>query len=345
MKLRIFNFLIILLLIVNISYGQDINRVGTSAAQFLKIGVGARANAMGEAFVSFPGEVTGLYWNPSGIASIEHTSFAISRTELYTDIAYNFIGIVQPLGSNNILGISILYLDSGNMEVTTLDQPQGTGKYYSWESYCIGITYARFVTDRLRLGGTIKYISEGAYHQKATSLAIDIGSLLDTGVLGMKLGMSLSNLGWEMHLTGTGLNTPQSSNGNGSETHYNTDNWPLPLIFRLGLSMELVGKKGQLFTNASNKIVIAADTFDPNDANLKSNMGFEYEWNNIFALRAGYHGLCLERDYYDAYNTASYTFGAGFKHKTNAFSAQIDYAYTDMKILGTSHIVTLKFIL
>ena len=116
---KIIVFLLTLTLIVMSPAGaQDISRVGTAAAQFLKLGVGARAAALGEAAVTLPGEVTGLYWNPASIATIDRTSFAVSRNDLYADLSYNFIGLVQPLGGSSAFGVSVIYLDTGNMEIT-----------------------------------------------------------------------------------------------------------------------------------------------------------------------------------------------------------------------------------
>ena len=192
---------------------QEVNRSGTAGAQFLKLGVGARGAALGEALVSIPGEITGLYWNPASVSSIQKSSFAVSRNELYVDLSYNFVGFVQPLGRSNALGASIIYLDSGQMEETTISQPEGTGSYFRWEAFSVGVSYAQYITDRLRLGGTVKYIREGVFHEKAQTLAIDVGTLLDTGVLGFRLGMSVTNLGGQMKFSNPPLNPENQVNG------------------------------------------------------------------------------------------------------------------------------------
>ncbi len=331
------------------TWAQDISRVGTSAAQFLKLGVGARAAALGEAAVTAAGDVTGLYWNPAGLASVTRTSLAISRNELYADLSYNFIGVVQPLGAGSAIGISAFYLDSGDIEITTLDNPDGTGSYFSWESYCLGISYSRYVTDRLRLGGTVKYVREGtsAYHQNAQTIAIDVGSLLDTGVLGLKLGMCLSNFGGQMKLGGPGLEItdydrfPNSAGNIDANAYLKTENYPLPLIFRMGLSTDLIGMEGQFLASETNRLTIAVDAYDPNDALLRSNLGIEYVWNNILSLRAGYRGISIEDDEFDSYNTASYTFGGGIRYDFSYAHFEFDYAFTDFKILGSGHIFSI----
>jgi len=343
---KIIIFLLIIALGGFISAGaQDISRVGTSAAQFLKLGVGARAAALGEAAVSLPAEVTGLYWNPASIASIDRTSIAVSRNDLYADMAYNFVGVVQPLGGSSAFGVSVIYLDTGNMEITTLANPEGTDSFFSWEAYCIGLSYSRHVTDRLRLGGTVKYIREGAYHQKAQTLAVDLGSLLDTGVMGLRLGMCLSNFGGSMKLTGPGLRVTHDrwETNPGTlpvDADLQTESFPLPLIFRVGLSIELLGTDGQFMKSETNQMILGVEAYDPNDALLRSNIGVEYQWNNILSLRGGYRGVSVENDEYDSYDTASYTFGGGIAYDLNFAFVRFDYAYSDFKILGTGHMFT-----
>ncbi len=344
---RILSVLLIILLIsVSYCWAQDISRVGTAAAQFLKLGVGARAGALGEAGVTIPGEVFGLYWNPSSIASIDRTSFAVSRNDLYADISFNFVGVVQPLGTGSGIGISAIFLDSGEMEITTLAQPNGTESYFSWEAYAIGLTYSRFVTDRLAIGGTVKFVREGAYHMNAQSIAVDLGSLLDTGVLGMKLGMCLSNFGGQMELSGPGLQVshdrwPNNPGALETDAYLKTEGYPLPLIFRLGLSSQLIGTEGQIVKSNNNTMTISVDAYDPNDALLRTNFGIEYLWNNILSLRAGYRGVAVENDEYDSYNTASYAFGGGLKYDFSFARIALDYAFTDFKMLGSGHLFSI----
>ena len=327
-------------------WSQDISRVGTAAAQFLKLGVGARTGGLGEAAVTIPGEVTGLYWNPATIAPIDRTSMAFSRNELYADMSYNFIGIVQPLGNGSAIGVSAIFLDTGEMEITTLSHPEGTETYFNWASYCFGLSYSRYVTDRLSLGGTVKYIQEGAYHLKASTIAIDLGSLLDTGILGMKMGMALSNFGSDMRLEGPSLKVshdrwPTNPGTIPNDAYLKTEKYPLPLMFRIGLSMELIGTEGQIGISNNNRLFIAVDAYDPNDALMRANFGMEYQWRDIFYLRAGYRGLAVEKDEYDSYNTSSYTFGGGLAYDLKFASFRVDYAFTDFQLLGSGHLFTL----
>ncbi|HDQ00171.1 MAG TPA: PorV/PorQ family protein [bacterium] len=340
--------LVLLLLTADLFAQKEVSRIGTSGAQFLKLGVGARACALGESMVAVRGDATGLFWNVAAIASIEKKSLVVSRNELYVNLNYNFLGFVLPLKHGSAVGINVLYLDSGDMEVTTVDQPEGTGDFFSWQSYSIGVSYARFLTDRLSLGATIKYIREGTFGEIANGLAVDLGALLDTGILGFRLGLNMSNIGDEMRFS-----SPKAPGYNGDDTGYGgiireksllqTQSYPLPLTFRLGLSTDLLGKHSQIMPNQKNRLTLSMNAHDPNDSFLRANFGLEYEWNSLFALRAGYRGIAIEGDPMDEYSTGSYSFGVGVKYAIDFLRFQLDYAFMDYKVLGNAHHFSLGF--
>ena len=331
--------ILILLISVNLSAQTEISRVGTSGAQFLKLGVSARACALGETMVAVRGDVSGLYWNAAGIASITQKSMLVSRNELYVNLDYNFVGIVLPLSQSSSAGLSALYLNSGDMEVTTIDEPEGTGSYFSWQAYSIGISYARYFTDRLSLGGTLKYVREGAYAEKAHTVALDVGALLDTGVLGFRLGLSMSNIGKNMRFS----NPPAPADNDFTETGINattllqTRSYPLPLNFRLGLSTDVIGKSSVINQNEHNRLTCNMDACDPNDAFLRANFGMEYEWKELFSLRGGYRGVAIESDPMTDYDTSGFSFGAGIKYDASIVRIQFDYAFVDFSVLGNTH--------
>ncbi len=325
---------------------KEVSRIGTSGVQFLKLGVGARACALGETMVATRNDATGLYWNVAGIASIEKNALVVSRNELYVNLNYNFLGFVMPLKRSSSLGFSVLYLDSGEMEVTTVDQPEGTGELFSWQSYSIGMSYARFLTDRLSLGATLKYIREGTYGEVAHGFGVDLGALLDTGIMGFRLGLNMSNIGDEMRFS-----SPKAPNDDADKTGHSdiiqqksylqTQTYPLPLTFRLGLSTDLLGAHSQIMPNQKNRVTLSVNAHDPNDAFMRVNFGIEYEWDALFALRAGYRGISIEGDPMDEYSTGSYSFGLGVKYAIDVVQFQLDYAFMDYKVLGNAHHVTL----
>ena len=340
-------FILLLLNYFSLSIAQEeVSKVGTSGAQFLKLGVGARACALGETMVATRGDVSSLYWNPAGIATISTNSLTVSRNELYVGLAYNFAGFVLPINKSSAAGFSVLYLDSGEMEVTTVDEPEGTGSFFNWRSFSIGCSYGRFLTNRLSLGATVKYIYEGAYSERANTLAFDVGALLNTGVLGFRLGLCMSNIGDEMRFSSPDAPHPAGQfYGNeeiiAQKAKLETQAFPLPQTFRLGLSTDIIGSSSKIIQHETNRITVNVDVNDPNDAFLRSNLGIEYEWNSLLFLRGGYRGLTIERDPMNDYNTSSYTFGLGLKYKFYNIQLKFDYAFADYKSLGSANHFTL----
>ena len=70
---QIQKLLMIVLLAVTLGFSQEINRYGTTAANFLEIGIGSAASAMGEAYVGVANDLSSIYWNPAGLASIQQS--------------------------------------------------------------------------------------------------------------------------------------------------------------------------------------------------------------------------------------------------------------------------------
>ncbi|MDX1701439.1 MAG: PorV/PorQ family protein, partial [Melioribacteraceae bacterium] len=169
---------IIILLFSSNFYGQaGVSKSGTTAAKFLSIGVGPRANAMGGAFAAIANDASSMYWNPAGIGLVEKFEGIFTYTEMFADINLNYFGIVIPAGDIGNIGVNVTALNIGEMDVTTEDFPEGTGETFTAGSYAFGLSYARFITDNFVVGANIKYIRENIYNSSAEGLAIDIGTI------------------------------------------------------------------------------------------------------------------------------------------------------------------------
>ena len=96
------NILILFIITFHVaSFAGDFSKVGTAAAQFLKIGVGARAMGLGGSFTALANDVSTLYWNPAGITNLGGFSFAVRHTEWFANISHDFAGVVYPLSSSD----------------------------------------------------------------------------------------------------------------------------------------------------------------------------------------------------------------------------------------------------
>ncbi len=321
-------------------YSQEVKKVGTSAAAFLKIPVGARGASMGSAFASVADDPSALYWNPGGLSRNEEYALMVDHSPWLPGLSYNFFGVVIPVQSFGTLGISVTALTSDEMDVTTPANPMGTGEKFDASSMAAGFSYGRSLTDRFSIGGTFKYINERIFNSKATSLAFDIGTLYDTPLTGLRLGVSVSNFGSKMRIDGEDLNVrvdiapDQLGNNQSVVGRLKTERFDLPLIMRLGLSYDA-------WKTEKMHLTLAADGINPSDNAQSVNVGGELSFlNEMFILRGGYNELFLED------REKGLTFGMGVKANiASGVKFGAGYAYQSFNHLNSvNHFtITLSF--
>lgn len=301
---------------------RDVTKVGTTAAPFLSIGVGARSLALGGAFVSIANDASAMYWNVAGIAQLQRPEVIFNHSEWIADINFDYAGIVAPLGARGTIGVNLTSLNMGELEQTTEDQPNGTGVNFNAGSLAMGISYARQLTERFSIGFNGKYIREQIWNSSATGFALDVGTLYKTPFRGLRLGMSITNFGTKMQLSGDDLlvqvDIDPNIDGNNQTINalLETGRFDLPLLFRFGMSMELVN-------NENNRITVAVDALHPNDNAESLNSGVEYVFGDWFALRGGYSAIFLDD------SEAGFTVGGGIYYDFANLAFKLDYAYED----------------
>lgn len=323
---RFFIILALLALQAGILNAQTVSRVGTTAAGFLKIGVGARALGMGEASATQAEDVTSLYWNPAGLAQIDNTQILFNHYDYIADIYYDYGGVAMSFGSFGTVGLHFGFLGMPDIERTTINEPEGTGEMVSASSFTAGLSYARKLTDRFHMGGTVKMIHESLWHTSATGFAVDLGLTYRTIFKNMKIGMSISNFGTSMQLKGRDLLVQHDidpiSAGNNSNINADlkTDKFSLPILFRVGLSSNITQ---DVFGIENNDLVFAVDAVHPNDNYEYMNAGVEYTYRKLLSLRGGYRQLFLED------SEGGLTLGFGLNLKLFSYSFIMDYAAVD----------------
>ncbi|KAA3613538.1 MAG: hypothetical protein D8M58_16785 [Calditrichaeota bacterium] len=322
LKAGLFSF-IFFLLIGSVS-AQEVSKVGTSAAPFLKIPVSARATALGGAFVAMADDPSALFWNPGGIARIENFALMVDHSPWLPGLQHNFIGLTLPVENFGTIGLSITSLSTEEMDITTLDHPMGTGEVFDAQFISVGFSYGVYLTDRFSIGATFKFINERIYNSSATGIAVDIGTLYDTPLEGLKLGFNISNFGTKMNITGEDLNVPVDidgtirGNNESIVAQLKTDEFDLPLMMQVGLSYEA-------FTFDENKLIISIDGINPSDNDQSVNTGAELSmFNNMFVVRGGFNEMLLKN------REKGLTLGAGFNtNLENYFNLRIDYAFQE----------------
>jgi len=301
----------------------NVTKVGTTSAPFLKIEPGARAVAMGGAFVAVANDATTIYWNPAGIARLPKTELILIHTEWLAETNFDYVAIILPLGRFGTLGASITSLSMGEMKVRTVFYPEGTGEKYGAGDVAVGLSYARNLTDRFSIGFNGKYIRQHIWHMSSSAFAVDIGTLFTTQFNGMKIGMSISNFGNDMRLEGkdTQINYDPDpvkyGNNDRIPAHMQTDKFSLPLIFRVGLAMDV-------FKGKRNRMTLAIDAIHPNDNTENLNLGAEYSFNDMLSMRIGYKNL-FTKD-----TEEGLTAGVGMEYRlVGSASLKINFAYQD----------------
>jgi hypothetical protein len=316
---------------------QQNSKVGTTAASFLEIGVGANAGAMGGAFVSIADNASAIYWNMSGIANITQNEVLVVHTNWIAQTNFDFAAVVLPLGNFGNLGFSFTSLSMADMLVRTVDLPEGTGEYFSAGDLAIGISYARNLTDRFSIGISGKFIQQSIWHESATGFALDIGTLFRTDLFGgMVIGASMSNFGTPMQLAGRdtrqfiSVDNAQLGTNSSIPSDIEMDSWDLPLIFQIGISTKVINTQDY-------KLTIALDAIHPNDDYESMNVGTELSFQNFLFIRGGYQSLFLK----DSEGGLTLGFGVNTKMLFSNTTLSFDYAYRDFGRLEGVHTFSL----
>ncbi len=185
------------------SFVSNVSKKGTSAAPFLSISQGARASGMGSAFVAVADDQSSIYWNPAGLAKLSGTGFLVEHTRWIADIDYNFFAASYSLGDLGTVGISFLNSTTGDMKVTTIEEPEGTGEVFSVSDAMFSVAYAINLTDNFSIGLNPKFVMQKIWRMSAMAVAVDLGVQYVTPFDGIVLAMSISNFGTKMKLDGT----------------------------------------------------------------------------------------------------------------------------------------------
>ncbi|MFV1979849.1 MAG: PorV/PorQ family protein, partial [Rhodothermia bacterium] len=306
-------------------------KVATSSAQFLKLGVGSRAISLGGSFVATASDLSALYWNPAGLSNLTGSAVQLAYTQYLADVNYSYFAFGTSFGSFGTVGFSLIMLDSGTMTVRTINNPTGTGEEFNAQDFSAQMSYGKALTDRFSIGLSAKYIRQSIWHSAASAFAFDIGSLFITPYERLRFGASISNFGANMSITGRDVlfsEDPDPVNQGNVEivtAAFDTQSFPLPLLFRFGLSWDAL-------ILADHSITFQTDAAHPNDNSEYVNLGAEYDFRDLIALRVGYRNL------FEVDGEQGLTFGGGLNIRLDrSLSAKFDYAYADFGRLSQTH--------
>ncbi len=339
--MRSYSALTLCMLFAATAFGQS--KVGTTAAQFLGISAGARAIAMGSAYVASTTDVSSLYWNPGAIVQADRSEFNFTNTQWLAGTKFRWFGLMLNLDGENAIGASLTQLNYGDEDVTTVEFPEGTGEKWSAQDLAIALSYCRRLTDRFSIGGSVKYVNQSLFNETASNVTFDLGLLYVTEFNGLRIGMSMSNFGGDLQLSGRDLLTSvdiDPGNAGGNKTlvgNLKTDSWSMPLLFRVGVGMEV-------YKNDMFRATVGLDGLRPSDNALSANAGMELAYQEMVFIRGGYKSFYDDHDAFSKGNQQEgLSLGAGLRYAIQGAAAiQVDYAFSKFGLFGNLNTIALS---
>ncbi|MDH4071395.1 MAG: PorV/PorQ family protein [Ignavibacteria bacterium] len=294
------------LLLIGASAAYAGNRSGIVTAQFLKLPTDARSTAIGNAQVALARGAMSIANNPAGVLSVGNVAVGGTYNQWYADITHSFMAAAANLGPWGTVGAGFMVLTTDDMVVTTPAFPEGTGELFKASEYAFSLSYGLQISEEFGIGITGKYIQSNLFNDAldANSFAVDIGSLYDMPMLRTRLGISVNNLGKDMT--------------------YINEQYSLPTALRFGARTTVLDQENHL-------LYAVLQVARPNDADEVYNLGAEYVFNGLIALRAGYKFN---------YDTENWSGGLGLNLASLGFDGNLDYAYTNYKWLPGTHMFT-----
>lgn len=287
--------------------------VGKYAGEFLTFGVGGRALGMGGAHTALVNDVTAGYWNPAGLARIDFPQVMLMHEEHFGDLVnYNYGAVAVPYGKDMSFGLSVIRLGvdgipdtrdalidangDGVLDINTdrLDYSRITE--FSNTDWAFYLSFAKRHSDNFYWGANVKFILRDLAEENATGIGFDIGAVYKP-TDNLYLGANIQDVTTTLVAWSTGRNeliSPTAKIGAAYALHM-LGGKILPAV---DLDMRFEGRE-------------FASQFNVGPVSFDTHFGLEYDYNNLFAVRAGYNDV------------KQFTIGAGI----NLPKLQIDYSF------------------
>jgi hypothetical protein len=330
------NYIILLsLLMAAVGIAQEDQKLAQTGYQFLSVVSDARGSALGEAMTSLQAGSSSLFFNPAGMASMNSMiDITASMNRWIADITHNSFSMAINVekGKYGVIGFSVQTVDYGEFYGTRVDKSaklgyMDTGKF-SLNAFAVGVGYAKQLTDRFGVGGQVRWVKQdlgesvvpvisakfdttlNRVANKLTPLAFDFGTQFHTGFKSLVFGMSVRNFS--------------------KEIKYVEESFQLPLVFNLGISMNLMDL--YRFGEMDQSLYMSIDASHYRDHAEEVKIGLDYRLMKMFSLRGGYVSNS---------DNGGLSFGFGVSYSGFA----IDYANTPFKYFDNVQRMTFRFAL
>lgn len=333
-------------LTVNSTQAGNPDRKGEAGAPELLMNPWARSAGLHTMTTAMIAGVEAMRLNIAGLSRIDKTEIALAHTQYLkgTDISINAFGLAQKLGSNSVLGISLMTLDFGSIERTTTNQPEGTGSTFSPRYFNLGVGYSYIFQNRISVGALFRVVSESLEDVAASAIAIDAGIQYVTGDKdNFKFGISLRNVGSRLQFDGEGLARELTIIDFDGEHQITVNQRPtafeLQSVLNIGLSYDLYPAENHRLTLVGN---YTSNAFSEDQIGG----GVEYAFKDIVMLRGGYK-LDFGKTATSQFDSeplftglaAGFTLNVPLSKKATATKVAIDYAYQATKVFdGNQHL-------
>tara|TARA_B100001250_G_scaffold399852_1_gene409694 strand:+ start:686 stop:1768 length:1083 start_codon:yes stop_codon:yes gene_type:complete len=333
-------------------YAGNPQRAGQAGASELLINPWARTSGWGGANIAGVRGLEGIYSNVAGLAFTEKTELIFSQTSwlqyggkmFNSDEAVSSIssfGFSQKVGQSGVLGFSVMSMDFGEIEITTVDLPDGGIGTYSPKFMNMSLSYAKIFSNSIYGGVTIKMISEQISNVGANGIALDAGIQYVTGSTdNMKFGISLKNIGPRMSFTGDGLSFRGIV---GDDDDYKmtveqrSSELELPALLNIGISYDI---------NFTRNRLTGAGTFTSNSFQKDQyRVGCEYAYREMFMFRMGYtyeEGITTPSTRTTALRGPSAGFTVELPMIDNSSTFGLDYSYRHTDPFQGSHSIGVR---
>lgn len=329
--LFIFFILQVLALNLNAQSGieaNDIERVGQSGWQFLKINGDPVQSAMGGASTAIsPSNANAIFGNPATLTGVERLNMQFNNVSWIADIRHQSLALAWNSGNKGVFAVSLVSLDYGDIPETinaavlgddTRTEAVVTGNFFTARDIAAGVSYAQQITDRLTLGGNVRWIRQEIAELNMSNWSIDFGTMYYTGFRTLRLAITARNFGPDSHIVGWN-----------EEFQREPVDVRMPIDFRAGLAMDF-------FDGAEDPhlVTFVFEGDHPNDGPEKFHLGADYTFQDAFSLRGGY------RFNYDEQGLSA---GAGFIYQQSGITGMVNYAYLNFGALDSVHFISLGF--
>jgi hypothetical protein len=341
---------------------NDNTAYGGASGEFLLLGAGARGTALGGAFGALSTDVTAMYYNAAGLAQLPRPAFMVSTSAYLADTRYSWVGIAFPTaGGARAIGVSMGSFGFGDQPIYTVDNPDGNGRTYSVRETFISGTYAQNFSDRFSAGVTLKFINDRLGTAKASGVAVDFGTNFhaSVGARPIRASFVIQNLGTNLQHSGEDLivgvtrepplgtvDVPQEP----QSAVLSTTGWTLPVLFRVGVALDLV-------VQGNNRLTVLSEFTQPNNTKPGAGAGFEYSMQNIgqrgfsLAARGSYtiqpdnqtNDLVLgmpTKESSGSFTSDGLALGGGLEYNKGNTRLGFDYAWKSLGTLGSTNFLT-----